>query len=102
MVVLHQPKDVGSRGPTYAKFLLDLPLRNGLSFRPSEEAEDLGLYRGDGILHFLTYSFFEFTAEEIGENLEGQDNMLVSMGHRFSSLLIVSLLTIIVKKPLFA
>lgn len=68
MIVLHQAKDVGSRGATYAKFLLDLPLGYDLSFCPSEEAEDLGLHRGDGILHLLAYSFFKLTRKEICED----------------------------------
>lgn len=102
MVVLHQAKDIGSGGTAYAKFLLDLPLGYGPSFCPSEEAEDLGLNRGDGILHLFAYALFKLAGEEIGENLQCQDNMLVVVRHLFSLLLIVSLLTILVKNPFFA
>ncbi len=101
MVVLHPPKDIGSRGATYAKCLLDFPLGYGRSFGPSEETEDLGLYPGDGILYLVAYSLFDLTGKEVGENLQGQGNMLGMMGHRFSLLLIVSLLTIIAKILLF-
>ena len=101
MVVLHQTKDIGRGRSTYAKFFLDLPLWDGLSFGSFKKTEDMGLHRGYGILHFLAYSLFKFTGKEVGENLEVQDYVLGVIGHRFSFLLIVSLLTIIVKKPSF-
>jgi len=57
--------------------------------------------RGDGVFHLLAYTFFELASKEVGEDLQSQDNILGVMRHRFSFLLIVSLLTIIMEKILF-